>query len=81
MPTIDQLWLVISTNEHGEEFVVTAPVGQFGTVPLIATKERQLDDILPLARDMTGLIDQKLKLIKRSAREDLMDIAQWSALS
>lgn len=64
---IDEVYLFVSVDQHGEG-VCAAPL------PLIAADKERLASIIPVARMLAKRSGRKIKLIKFTMREELMEI-------
>ena len=68
---IDQCWIFISVDEHGNEGACAASMPPFGMVPLIACDEARLESLRPMAKQIAGMTGKTIKLIRLTTREDL----------
>ena len=70
---IDQLWAVISSDEGGEGLCASSMPD--GTVmPLIAANETTLEAWLPVAHRLATEGGKKIKIVRFTMREEIMEI-------
>lgn len=69
---IKEVWMFISVDKNGNEGVVSAPIGPGGSsMPLVVTEERIMKKLILVAKNMRGLTQKDIKLIKLTAREEI----------
>jgi predicted pyridoxine 5'-phosphate oxidase superfamily flavin-nucleotide-binding protein len=68
---IDALWAFISVDKDGHEGVIAAPLGNMGTVPLVAADEARLQSLMPIARQICDALGTTVRLIKLTTREEI----------
>jgi hypothetical protein len=74
MLRIDELYLFISVDEHGEG-VCAAPLGGDGSMmPLVAADRTRLDQLMPWAQMIAKMTGKKIKLIKFTERTVIKEI-------
>jgi hypothetical protein len=71
---IDGVYLFVSVDETGEGVCAAPLMGPGSLVPLIAADEARLKSLIPVARNLAKITSLKIKLIKFTAREEIMDI-------
>lgn len=75
MPRIEAVWMVVSIDPVDNcEGVAATTMPNGVTLPLIASDEKRLENILPIARDIAMRTGMKFKLVKFTQREELGDI-------
>lgn len=70
MGRIDRLWAALSVDDGGEG-IAAAPVGDLGTVPLIAADQKRLEALKPTIRQMARFFGRPIRIAKFSQREDV----------
>jgi hypothetical protein len=72
---IESVFLFIAIDGNGSEGVAAAAIGPNKSwVPLIAADEARLKALVPVAKEIADQTHCKIKLIKMTTREDIMDI-------
>jgi hypothetical protein len=71
---IDEVYLFVSIDETGEGVCAAPLMGPDSLVPLIAADEARLKSLVPVARQLAKMTGGKIKLIKFTAREEIMEI-------
>jgi hypothetical protein len=69
---IDEVYLFVSSDEAGEGVCSAFMNGVW--MPLMAADEKRLKIVLPIARQVAKESGKSVKLIKLSARSDIMTI-------
>lgn len=70
---IEEVWMFVSVDEGGEG-VCSAELIPGVLVPLLGADKARVDDLIPVARMMANRGGKKIKLIKFSVREEIMEI-------
>lgn len=74
LPRIEQIWAVVSVDAvDGNEGVCAATIGNV-VMPLIAADEKRLEQIVPIAKQISAETGTKFKLIRFSNREEVSEI-------
>jgi hypothetical protein len=74
LPKIEQLWAIVSVDaEDGNEGVCAAMIGGV-VMPLIAADQKRLDQLLPIAKQVSADTGTRFRLVRFSNREELGDI-------
>ncbi|MEH2565305.1 hypothetical protein [Bradyrhizobium sp. AZCC 2289] len=76
---IDEVWLFISVDETGEGVCAGPLMGPGTLVPLIAADQARMESLIPVARQIAQESGKPVKLIKMSARAELMTIAPFGS--
>ncbi|MCP1761915.1 hypothetical protein [Bradyrhizobium japonicum] len=71
---IDEVWLFVSSDEGGEGAAAAPMMGPGSLVPLIAADEGRLKSRIPIARYLAREAGMTIKLIKMTARTEIMEI-------
>lgn len=74
---IDALWAAVSVDATGEGICAILLDGAW--TPLIAGDEKRLEWLVAQARALAKATGQRIKIIKLTARIEIMDIAQFGA--
>jgi hypothetical protein len=71
---ITELYAFISTDEKGNDGICAMTAANGMTLPMVTSKRRNADAMLPTAEKIARLSGRKIKLIRLSERTDL-----WTA--
>jgi hypothetical protein len=72
---IEQVWAYVSVDPDGDEGVCGAAIGPEGSwLPLIGSDETRIKQLMPLAQEIMAVTGMRIKLIKLSVREDIMEV-------
>lgn len=75
LPSIECLYAFVSVDtEDGNEGLVAAPIGPVGCMPLVAADMKRLEQLTPIAQWVADQARIKIRLIKLSKREVIMEI-------
>jgi len=66
---IEQIWAFLAINEGGEG-IISAPIGQFQTLPLIAADRHRLELVRPYALAAVKSFNRVVRLARFRQRED-----------
>jgi hypothetical protein len=71
---IDEVYLFVSSDETGEGVCAAPLLGPGTVVPLVAADKARMESLLPWARKLARASGKKIKLIKFTTRDELMEI-------
>lgn len=71
--TIDEVWMFLSSDEGGEG-ICSAELQPGMLVPMMGADKARIDSLMEIARKMATIGGKKIKLVKFSVREDVMEI-------
>jgi len=71
---IDEIYLFVSVDETGEGVCAGPLFGPSTLVPLIAADQARLTSLIPIARQIARASNKTIKLIRFTARAELMRI-------
>ena len=73
MPRIDRMWAFLSVDHDGEEGVCAASINGV-MMPLIASDQRRVDQLTPIAEDIARNAGIKIRLVEFSPRTIIKEI-------
>jgi hypothetical protein len=72
---INHVWAFVSIDDDDEEGVCAAAIGPEGSwLPLIGSDEERIKDLVPVAEQIAATTGMRIKLIKLTEREDIMEV-------
>lgn len=72
---IEHVWAFVSIDDNDEGGICGAAIGLGGSwLPLIGADEQRLRALLPLAEEIASATGKRIKLIKLTTREDIMEV-------
>jgi hypothetical protein len=71
---IDEVYLFVSLDQHGEGVCGAPVLGPGSLVPLIAADQAKVKALLPWAREIAAMSGKPVKLAKFTTRTELMTI-------
>jgi hypothetical protein len=75
---IDAIWAAVSVDDGGEGICAVQMNGVW--TPLLAADEKRLEWVVAQARDLARATGKRIKIIKLTARIDIMEIAQFGTV-
>jgi hypothetical protein len=75
LPRIGHIYAFLSIDEHGNEGLCAAPLGDLPVVPLIAADPARLGSLMPVAKRLAKATRKKIVLACFIARTDIKEIA------